>query len=383
MSSINIKMLMAIFAFILTALPAIFVHYYDFPTIYAKIFYSSELILIFILIFIYYHKYLMVYILTLLLSLAIFSIEGSYSWSNISIPITFWVIYSGCWLIYFEVGRSSFGQKIKMLHPVVHFSYYLLFMITSVIISFFVTFNIYDSWRLLEVIPFKIYLIVILMSFFIPTITISLLKIIDMIGGKHVFHFFFGTYKRPVETVRIVLFLDMVGSSKMAEKLSPKKSMELISRFIFDASYIFRTYRGDIVNYTGDGLVVVWRIENAKLAINSTVALRKRINKYREIYKKNYEYIPDFRIGIHAGRIVVSQLGEEKLFLGIYGDVVNTSARLEQLNKNLNTKILVSGYFKRLLGGRNGKKLQSLGVQSINGKKEKIEVFTYRGPEII
>jgi len=370
------KSIYLIVIFLMTVIPMLGGYYYDWSWEYIRISYSACLAFVTLLAFIYYHKHLTVYFFTLLLSWAAFTIEDSYIWEDIRIPMTFWVIYSGCWLFYFEIGRSRLGQKIRMWHPIGHLTYYLTFMMISMYLCVFTVIKLYDAEKIFQELPEQHSLFLRLMAFIIPTLTISFLKIIDMIGSKHVLYFLLGTYKRPVEKIKIVLFLDMIGSTKIAEQLSPQKSMELISNFIFDASYIFRIHSGDILNYTGDGLVVTWPIGKAENALESIKALEDRILKYKPVYQKKYNHTPKFRVGLHAGKIVISQIGEERLFLGVYGDAVNTTARLEQLNKKLGTRILLSGYVKRLLGKKYEKRLIPLGTQPMNGKQKDMEVFT-------
>src|SRR5690606_22948165 len=84
-----------------------------------------------------------------------------------------------------------------------------------------------------------------------PTISIGLVRVIDMIGEKHFVDFILGTYIQAQERNSVVLFLDMVGSSTIAERLEARKSLDLIAQFIYDSGYLFRINGGDILNYTG------------------------------------------------------------------------------------------------------------------------------------
>ena len=84
----------------------------------------------------YFQKYLIVYGFAFLLSWASFHVEDAYAWSNILVPVSFWMVYLGCWLIYFEIGRSRMGQNIKGWSPAAHFSYYMGFMLFSAALSF-------------------------------------------------------------------------------------------------------------------------------------------------------------------------------------------------------------------------------------------------------
>jgi len=79
---------------------------------------------------------------------------------------------------------------------------------------------------------------------------------------------------------------------------------------------------------------------------------------------------------MHAGEVMIAQVGAEKLFLGLYGDVVNTASRLEVMNKELGSKTLLSDAVVQELSTLYKDKLTSLGKKKVRGREEKIEVWT-------
>jgi class 3 adenylate cyclase len=292
---------------------------------------------------------------------------------------TFWVLYGISWLAYIELGKSRYWLSVRRLPPAEQFMFFLFFMTLTIFGSFAATISIYGAWDLVHYVPKAMYFFLGLMSILVPSVALGILRVIDMAGAKHLFNFLMGTYYQPVEIERIVLFLDMANSSTMAEKMGdPLKSMKLIAYFIYDASDIFRKNGGDIINYTGDGLVVIWPVHHSDKMLNALEQLRKRFMSMRSFYKKNFGVIPNFRVGVHGGKIVISQIGEEKLFLGIYGDVVNAAARLEQLNKKLGTQFLISDQAISHLSHKRLNEIEKAGVHSLRGKEEKIQVYTLR-----
>lgn len=295
---------------------------------------------------------------------------------NISVLLVFWALYGLCWVAYMELSKSYMGLRAQPLHPMKQFFLYILFMIFAIFACFTATITIYNGWDLAGFMPLQLYLLYVSIAIIVPTLSIALLRIVDMIGTRHFFPFFLGTYHTPVERDRIVMFLDMVGSSGAAEMLKPHEGLSLIARFIFDAGMVIRQCGGDIVNYTGDGLVVIWRRHQANKALESIKALRMRIRSREEMYRNEYGVVPDFRVGIHAGVIAIGQIGEEKLFLGVYGDVVNTAARLEQMNKDFNTRVTVSSEVYKALGPGWKKVLDKKGAKEVRGKEDKIEVYS-------
>lgn len=297
---------------------------------------------------------------------------------DIRIILTFLCIYALAWIGYIELTKTRFWLYMRRLSPVEQFIYYLAFMATAIIVSFVLTITVYGAWDVMYAVPKSILFLLVLVSMIVPSIALGILRIIDMAGASHVMNFFLGTYQQPTVKPMIVVFLDMAGSTSIAEKIGPKKSMSLIATFIYDASDIFRKNGGDIINYTGDGIVTIWPIKHSDKVLTATERLRQRYVSKRGQYKREFGVIPNFRIGVHAGPIVMSQIGEEKLFLGIYGDVVNTAARLEQLNKELNTQVLFSQEALKYIPPNRYNELDKQGAHSVKGKEEKIEVFSLR-----
>jgi adenylate cyclase len=130
------------------------------------------------------------------------------------------------------------------------------------------------------------------------------------------------------------------------------------------------------VNYTGDGLMVLWPLFQGDRVARAYDTLVDRLETRRQYYEDDYGIVPNFRMGVHAGNVVISQIGEEKLFLGVYGDVVNTASRIEQLNKDMGTRILLSRNVRQYMSKQLQKRTKSLGPVEIRGREEPVEIFT-------
>lgn len=349
------------------------------------------------LLYIYWAEFVLIGLAALLLVftkhifiLLILSVGATLLWliadesagiQDIKVPMAYWAFYSLGWLGYFEFSNSSMGHYLRRMHPMHQLGIYLAFMFLSIATCFSLTASLYGFWDKLPQVSAHIFHVFIIMSVTIPTLAIGVLKIIHMIGAQHFIHFMLGTYHRPLEKECVVLFLDMVGSTTIAEKLSPKDSMSLIAKIIFDASAIIHRYGGDILNFTGDGLVVIWPKTQANRAVSAVYGMRKRFEKIRPDYQEEFGMKPYFRMGLHAGKVVISQIGEQKLFLGLYGDTVNTAARMEQMNKELDTKVILSETVVDLLSDAWKPRLKSYGEQNIRGRENSLEVFTLNLPD--
>ena len=104
------------------------------------------------------------------------------------------------------------------------------------------------------------------------------------------------------------------------------------------------------------------------------MAMRERLLTVNEkLQQKGY---PPLRhgIGIHTGNVVAANIGsEDRLSYALVGDTVNVASRIQSLNKEFNTDVLISGTtLKRLTEYIYGEKL---GATPVKGKKDPVEIF--------
>lgn len=375
-----IVILSAVFLFIYNLIPlSSFV--YDWPenaAQYFPYFYKAEFLLVALLILFRYAKRFIVFFIILASVAACVQMTMPVALEAPRMHLIFWALYSLCWVAYIDLRKHHMGLIMSRRHPAQLFVIYAGFMAGAIGICFMATVSINHSWGDIGEVPAQIYSVVVGMAVIVPTLSIGVLKIIDMIGAEHFVALLIGAYYKPVERDRIVVFIDIAGSTSIAERLGPMRSTNLMARFIFDASGIFRIYGGDIINYTGDGLLTTWPRRQGDHALRAVLALRDRLNNSIAFYLREFGQTPDFRAGMHAGKVIISQVGEEKQFLALYGDPVNTAGRLERLNKELNTKLLVSSAVYSTMSKSCQILLVSRGMTSLKGKGDAIEIYTLK-----
>ena len=188
-----------------------------------------------------------------------------------------------------------------------------------------------------------------------------------------------GKYLNPIIENRIVMFIDLKDSTTIAEKLGHQQYFLFIRDFICYVSTALIEYNGIIYQYVGDEVVVSWvdNKKNIKNCLNAVIESRKNIQKKSLSFKRKYEIIPEFRVGIHVGEVTVGEIGVIKKDLAMSGDTMNTTARIRSACNELNEKFIVSKAFVDKSDLTNWQ-AESLGMVELKGKTMDIELFTLK-----
>jgi len=145
-----------------------------------------------------------------------------------------------------------------------------------------------------------------------------------------------------------ILFTDVTNFTRIAEAADPDDLMHQTSRHFAALTQAFLAEGGTVDKFIGDSVMVFWNaphaqsdhVERACRAALSAKAASDGLNAQFET-----EGLPPFtvRLGIHSGEAVVGNVGSaERMNYTALGNSVNLAARLEGLNKEYGTTILVS-----------------------------------------
>ena len=193
------------------------------------------------------------------------------------------------------------------------------------------------------------------------------------------FNIIVGKYLHPRDEKRIIMFIDLKNSTPIAEKLGHTEYFKFIRDVIYCLAAGIAEYDGRVYQYVGDEIVAWWphTSANARKCVNALITARKILNHNAEKFKRGYDIIPEYKVGIHAGSVTVGQVGITKKDLVISGDTINTAARIRSACTELNQKYLASKEFAELLNMKEWQS-ESLGMVDLKGKKENIELFALK-----
>jgi adenylate cyclase len=187
-----------------------------------------------------------------------------------------------------------------------------------------------------------------------------------------------GRYFHATEEEKIFMFLDMNSSTTIAERLGHKRFSELLNDFFFDMTGAILESRGEIYQYVGDEVVISWEIERGLKDNNSIrcfFRIQKALHDLNDKYIGKYGLVPGFKGAIHAGRVVVSEIGDIKREIVFHGDTMNTTARILSECKPLGAELLVSGDLVRRLPFIEGMSVERIGEIRLRGKESDVTLY--------
>ncbi len=146
------------------------------------------------------------------------------------------------------------------------------------------------------------------------------------------------------------MFTDVKGFSTISESLTPAALVALLNHYLTEMSNTILSQRGTIDKYEGDAIIAFFGApidlpDHASRACASAVRMKK-IERLLNGHFRNEGISPQpllTRIGINTGRMVVGNMGtDRKMDYTIMGSSVNLASRLEGVNKQYGTWILMS-----------------------------------------
>ena len=142
----------------------------------------------------------------------------------------------------------------------------------------------------------------------------------------------------------LCLVSDATGFTSLAERLSAEHLSELMVAYYEAIIDPIRALQGLVSDVTGDGVIAVWSDLTPAQSGARVTQLISRLDNSLKGYATRYpDYPLPTRLGFHWGEWVIGHFGASDHFeYRAVGDLINTTSRIEGLNKQLGTSILVS-----------------------------------------
>ena len=180
-----------------------------------------------------------------------------------------------------------------------------------------------------------------------------------------------------------LLFSDVVNFTEITEKADPAQVMKYTSRYFAAMSHEIMARAGTVDKYIGDAIMAIWNApaddpDHAANACAAALALQRANDRLNAEFEREGWPAYRTRIGLHTGEAVVGNIGsEDRMNYTALGATVNLAARLEGLNKNYGTSILVSSALKQRAG--SGFRFRSVDRIKPKGFAGTFEIYELRG----
>jgi adenylate cyclase len=165
-----------------------------------------------------------------------------------------------------------------------------------------------------------------------------------------------------------VMFVDFRKFTEGARSRSPQDVVDRLDGAFAVLVEILDRHGGIVNKFLGDGLLALFGapLEAADAAHHAVAAAREMLVAMQRI-NRDSSWPLQIGIGIHFGEVVAGNIGSpRRKEYTVIGDTVNFASRLEQLNKEFNSQLLVSAAVRDALGD-DGRDAVSLGEVAIRG----------------
>ena len=179
-----------------------------------------------------------------------------------------------------------------------------------------------------------------------------------------------------------LFFSDIVDFTQITERADPARVMQYTSRYFAAMSHEIMTHAGTVDKFIGDAIMAIWNApaddpDHAANACAAALAVQRANDRLNAEFEREGWPAYRTRCGLHTGDAVVGNIGsEDRMNYTALGATVNLAARLEGLNKNYGTLILVSSALQQRTA--SGFVFRSVDRISPKGFAEAFEIYELR-----
>jgi adenylate cyclase len=177
-----------------------------------------------------------------------------------------------------------------------------------------------------------------------------------------------------------ILFADLRDFTPWVEATRPQDVVRDLNQYFTEMDEAIRRHGGLVLQFIGDEIEAVFGAPvadpaHAAGAVRAALEMRARLARWNAGRERAGKPPLRHGIGIHTGRVLAGNIGSsERLSYALVGDPVNLASRIQDLNKQFGSDILVSGTTRTLLDGA----FDLVAVPAVRVKGKSVEVEVYR-----
>jgi len=189
----------------------------------------------------------------------------------------------------------------------------------------------------------------------------------------------------PQERLLVVFFSDIRNFTTLFEKGDAKTLITQLNEYLTAMSAIVARHGGTLDKYIGDAIMAFWGAptsrgpaDDALRAVSAALEMRQELAALQPQWKA--QRYPEIKIGIgiHAGVALVGEVGSaQRSEYTAIGDTVNTASRIEGINKETGTDLLISEAVYSLV--KDHVRAHSVGEYALKGRAERVALHRVDG----
>lgn len=176
-----------------------------------------------------------------------------------------------------------------------------------------------------------------------------------------------------------VLFSDIRGFTTVSESGQPEEIVAILNEYFTRMVEIVFEHKGTLDKFVGDMVMALFGAplddpNHAQHAVEAALKMIRELNALNQKWAAEGRPSLDIGIGISTGPMIAGNIGSEAIMsYTVIGDSVNLGARLESLNKEYGTRIIISEATRDALPDRY--LLRPLGDVVVKGKTRPVAIF--------
>jgi adenylate cyclase len=180
-----------------------------------------------------------------------------------------------------------------------------------------------------------------------------------------------------------ILISDVRGFTTLSEGLPPAAIAEIMNEYFTQMVDVVLAHHGLVNDFVGDGLVVVFGAplddpEHAWHAVQTALGMEEALARLNRRWQARGAATLAIGVAMNTGEVFAGNLGSPKRKkYTVLGDAVNTTARMEGLNRELGTVVLISG--TTLAAVKDRVSVRDRGSAHVKGKTQDVEIFELLG----
>jgi homoserine O-acetyltransferase len=176
-----------------------------------------------------------------------------------------------------------------------------------------------------------------------------------------------------------VLFADIRGFTTMTERGRPEEVVAQLNEYFSRMVDEVFAHRGTVDKFVGDMVMALFGApvadaDHADHAVQAALGMLSALSGLNAAWAAAGKPPLEIGIGVNSGEMVAGIIGSDTVMsYTVIGDAVNLGSRLESLNKEYGTRLIISRATRDRLKGRYD--MKPLGAVTVKGKSEPVDIF--------